>query len=156
MGVGKTVVGRSVAATLGWPFRDTDLEIESATGGTGAEFAERHGVPALHRLEAATFMRLAASGTPSVIAAAASVVEHSGARTWLERTTTVWLDARAEVVAQRRSTDGHRRRVSEGEAERLRARRSPLLARIGATRIDTSDRTVTEVATTVVAAIGLR
>ena len=46
MGAGKTSVGRRLAATLGVPFRDADVEIETAAGCTINDIFERFGEPA--------------------------------------------------------------------------------------------------------------
>ena len=43
MGAGKTSIGRRLAATLGLPFVDADVEIETAAGMTISEIFARHG-----------------------------------------------------------------------------------------------------------------
>jgi shikimate kinase len=51
-GAGKTVVGRALAATLGWPFVDLDAEVERQSGRSiGALFSEG-GEPAFRGWEA--------------------------------------------------------------------------------------------------------
>ncbi|HEY4752428.1 MAG TPA: shikimate kinase, partial [Candidatus Limnocylindrales bacterium] len=52
MGSGKTTVGRLLAERLGRPLRDSDPEIEAATGYTAREIRDRDGPDALHDLEA--------------------------------------------------------------------------------------------------------
>lgn len=51
MGSGKTAVGRSLAARLGWPFLDLDAEIERQAGFTVREIFERQGEPRFRELE---------------------------------------------------------------------------------------------------------
>ena len=45
MGVGKSSVGRRLAARLGIPFVDADTEIEKAAGMSIADIFARHGEP---------------------------------------------------------------------------------------------------------------
>ncbi|MDI9350114.1 MAG: shikimate kinase [Candidatus Symbiobacter sp.] len=42
MGAGKSAVGRHIAAWLGWPFRDSDVEIEQLFGMTTSEIFKRY------------------------------------------------------------------------------------------------------------------
>ena len=58
MGAGKSSVGRRLAAKLGVPFRDADIEIETAAGCTVAEIFERYGEPAFRDGERRVIARL--------------------------------------------------------------------------------------------------
>ena len=78
MGAGKTTVGRALAERLGRTWRDSDAEIEADTGLTVRELRDREGVDAMHEREAAQLLDALASPEPSVISAAASVVEFEG------------------------------------------------------------------------------
>ena len=44
MASGKTTVGRLLAQRLGWAWRDSDADIEAATGSTVRELRDREGV----------------------------------------------------------------------------------------------------------------
>jgi shikimate kinase len=79
MGSGKTVVGRRLAASLGRPWRDSDREIEAATGLTVRQLRDRDGVDAMHALEARHLLE-ARAAEPSVINAAASTIDVPGCR----------------------------------------------------------------------------
>src|SRR5580704_18430148 len=67
MGVGKSSVGRRLAARLAIPFTDADSEIEKAAGMTIAEIFARHGEPYFRSGEARVIARLLEGG-PQVLA----------------------------------------------------------------------------------------
>ena len=58
MGVGKTTVGRRLAAKLGLPFHDSDEEIETASGRTVAGYFRDHGEAAFRQGEYRVIKRL--------------------------------------------------------------------------------------------------
>src|SRR5450432_1938594 len=58
MGVGKTSVGKRLAARLGLPFRDADQEIETAAGMSINEIFERNGEVAFRAGERRVIARL--------------------------------------------------------------------------------------------------
>jgi shikimate kinase len=102
MGSGKTTIGERVAAALGRSFLDNDELLEHRTGITAAALAERDGVDALHRAEAATLLGALESTPPAVIAAAASTIEDAAVRAALTRgADVVWLRADQATLAAR-------------------------------------------------------
>jgi len=110
MGVGKTTVGTIVATRLHQPFVDSDAVIERRTGRTARRIADADGLDALHRLEVTVLRDAVAAATPSVIGAAASVVDASAGRLALETARqVVWLRASDATLRSRdRHGDGHR------------------------------------------------
>ncbi|MFI5261058.1 MAG: shikimate kinase [Candidatus Limnocylindrales bacterium] len=134
MGAGKTTVGRAVAARLGWPFHDSDEEIQRSTGFSARRLHEREGARRLHRIEAAHLLGRLAEDAPSVIAAAASTVEDGACRRALGEPTVLvaWLRAAPSVLAARFDEGGdHRPRYGPDRARSLARqaeRREPLLA----------------------------
>src|ERR1039458_462808 len=66
MGVGKSSVGRRLAARLAIPFVDADTEIESAAGMTIPEIFDKHGESYFRSGEARVIARLLDTG-PQVL-----------------------------------------------------------------------------------------
>jgi shikimate kinase len=153
MGAGKTTLGRALAEELGVEFADSDEAIAELTGGSGAEHAAVHGVPALHELERKLFLAALRAGRPTVIAAAASVVDDARVRGEMERHTCIWLDADDAVRTARRTEGGHRRPVTEGDSAELDERRRPYFEALSLARIDTTHTTVEEAVAAIVAAL---
>lgn len=101
MGVGKSTVGRRLAARLGLPFVDADKEIEDAAGLTIPEIFERFGEDAFRDGERRVIQRLL-DGTPRVIATGGGAFMNDETRKLiLEKATAVWLDADIDTLVQR-------------------------------------------------------
>jgi shikimate kinase len=142
MAVGKSTVGRALAARLGRPFRDSDDDLVATRGVTGRDLAEREGVEALHRWEAGHLLTALEGSQPAVVAAAASVVDDAASLAALRKPFVVWLRAPAVVLARRLESDagdqGHRRRLGDpdGVAE-LEAGRADRFGAVADLTIDT-------------------
>jgi lactoylglutathione lyase len=114
MAVGKTTVGEALAGWFGRPLRDSDADLEAARGITGRQLAEAEGVDALHLWEADHLRLSLADPTPSVIAAAASVVDVAACREALAAPFVIALSAPPEVRAARAEhEDDHHRILSQ-------------------------------------------
>jgi shikimate kinase len=111
MGAGKTTVGERLAGELGVPFVDGDAELTALTGRDAATIAAADGVPALVALEARVLLDALAAPGPSVIAAAASVVDDPSCRRALRGpdVAVVRLRARPGTLAVRHGAGSHRR-----------------------------------------------
>lgn len=154
MGSGKTSVGEAIAARLGRPLVDSDATIEASQGVTGAVIAAVRGVSHLHTLEREALIEALASPSPTVIAAAASVVDDRAVRSMLADRLCVWLTAHPEAIAARISGQTHRRSLAEDERDII-DRRRPLYQELASLEIDTTSMTPSEVADAIVSRLGL-
>ncbi|ANI77091.1 Shikimate kinase [Sphingobium sp. EP60837] len=101
MGVGKSTVGRRLAARLGLAFVDADEEIERAAGMTITEMFGRYGESYFRNGERRVIARLL-DDEPKVIATGGGAFMQEETRTLiLERATAVWLDADIDTLVDR-------------------------------------------------------
>jgi shikimate kinase len=108
MGVGKSSVGRRLAAALGMPFRDADTEIEAAAGRTIAEMFASHGEAAFRDGERRVIARLLEE-PPHILATGGGAFAQEDTRAVIKRKAiTVWLKADLEVLARRVARRDHR------------------------------------------------
>jgi shikimate kinase len=115
-GVGKSSIGRRLAAALGMPFRDADAEVEAAAGRPIAEIFEQYGEAAFRDGERRVIARLLAE-PPHVLATGGGAFMHPETRRLIkEKAISVWLKADIEVLA---------RRVSRKDSRPLLAGRDP-------------------------------
>lgn len=154
MGAGKTTVGEALAARLGWPLRDSDADILTATGRSGRQLDEERGTTELHRLEARHLIDAIGDSQASIICAAASTIDDPDARTALagDGLLLVWLRAEPATLAGRIRRPGHRRRLGPDRALGLAAQaawRYPLFAALAPTVVDTDGRTARDVIATI-------
>jgi shikimate kinase len=137
MGVGKTTTGRALAERLAWPLRDSDVDLRTRTGLSGAEIVARHGVDHLHRLEEEVLLRALQIDGPAIITAAGSVVASVACRRALRsRAVVVWLDAPVTDMLARMAANDHRRPLSRTDLVELLARRRTYLKEVSDLRVD--------------------
>jgi shikimate kinase len=133
MGVGKTTVGRRLAARLNRPFVDADEEIERAAGLSVAEIFARFGEAHFRDGERRVIARLL-DGERMVLATGGGAFMNDATRALiLERATAIWLDADIEVLAERvRRRAGTRPLLANGDPAKklaeLAAIRNPIYA----------------------------
>lgn len=132
MGAGKTSVGRRLAAVLGVPFRDADVEIESAAGCTINEIFERFGEPAFRSGERKVIARLLTDPPHVLAAGGGAFIDEETRQKIKEHAVSIWLRAPLDLLVQRvlrkdtrpllRNTDGR------ATLERLLREREPVYA----------------------------
>lgn len=132
MGVGKTTVGRRLAAALEWPFLDADEEIEKAAGRTVSEIFDDFGEAAFREGERKVILRLLDEG-PMVLAlgGGAFVDDETRARV-REMTISIWLTADIATLVDRVSRRNTRPLLRNGDPSEilsdLLAKRTPAYA----------------------------
>jgi shikimate kinase len=133
MGVGKSSVGRRLAARLGIPFADADTEIEKAAGMSIADIFARHGEADFRSGEARVIARLLESG-PQVLATGGGAFMNVKTRDAIRaKGVSIWLKAEFEVLLRRISKRRNERPLlqTDDPAETLRtllAEREPIYA----------------------------
>jgi shikimate kinase len=101
MGVGKSTVGRRLAARLGLHFVDADEEIEKAAGMSVTEIFERYGESYFRDGERRVIARLV-DGKPKVIATGGGAFINDETRALiLDQSIAIWLDAPTRILAER-------------------------------------------------------
>lgn len=98
MGVGKSTIGRRMAARLKLPFVDADTEIEAAAGMTIPEIFERHGEQHFRDGEVKVIARLLEGG-PIVLATGGGAFMREETRNRIAaKAISIWLKADHDVV----------------------------------------------------------
>ena len=109
MGVGKSSIGRRLAAGLAIPFVDADTEIEKAAGMSIADIFSRHGEADFRSGEARVIARLLEGG-PEVLATGGGAIMHADTRAAIKaKGVSIWLDAEFDVLMRRISKRKHER-----------------------------------------------
>lgn len=153
MGAGKSTVGPLLAARLGRPFVDLDLEVERGVGMPIADIFRRLGEPAFRRAEVETLVRVVASATPLVVALGGGALLASESRDALAGASVVWLDAAPEVLADR-AISPERPLLAGADAARvaaLHAARRGHYRAVSDLRVDTGSVSPDEVVEAIVA-----
>src|ERR1700722_2128760 len=133
MGVGKSSIGRRVAARLGVPFVDADMEIEKAAGTSIADIFARHGEASFRSGEARVIARLLEDG-PQVLATGGGAVMTPDTRAAIKaKGISIWLNADVDVLMRRiskRKNDRPMLQTADPVAtlRQLLAEREPLYA----------------------------
>ncbi|WP_231502600.1 shikimate kinase [Blastococcus sp. URHD0036] len=157
---GKTTVGRAVAAALGVGFRDTDADVEAATGSRVSDLFVDRGEAYFRELEEAAVARalvehdgVLALGGGAVLSAAtrALLVAHGRAGGAVVR-----LDVDLATAAKRAGFNRDRPLLAVNPRAMLRtmlAERDPLYAEVATATVSTGDRPSPEVVAEVLAVL---
>ena len=137
MGVGKTTTGRLLAKRLGWDFWDNDEALTEATGQTAAQIQQARGQAGLHAVENRLLREALGGRTPTVFAAAGSVVLKPDL---LKGQLTIWLRSTLAHEEQNIARSGQHHRPLPGDAiavlQRLSEARLPMYERLADITVD--------------------
>ena len=131
MGVGKSTIGRRLAARLGLRFFDADVEIEVAHAGMSIpEIFTTHGEPYFRDGEARVIARLLEGG-PIVLATGGGAFMREETRSRIaEKAISIWLRADHDVIMRRVRRRADRPLLQtadpEGTVTRLLTEREPI------------------------------
>ncbi|MCP3474226.1 shikimate kinase [Bradyrhizobium sp. CCGUVB1N3] len=130
MGVGKSTIGRRLAARLKLPFVDADTEIEAAAGMTIPEIFERHGEPYFRDGETRVIARLL-DGGPLVLATGGGAFMREETRARIAaKAVSIWLRADHDIIMRRVRRRADRPLLQtpdpEGTVTRLLSEREPV------------------------------
>jgi shikimate kinase len=158
---GKTTVGTAVAAHLQLPFRDTDADVEAETGTSVADLFLEQGEPHFRALEERAVAR-ALTEHDGVLALGGGAVTSPATRQLLVEHgrsggTVVWLDVDVASAAKRVGLSRDRPLLAVNPRAMLRTMleaRAPLYAEVATVTVPTAGRSIPEVVTEVLDAVG--
>ena len=162
-GSGKTTVARRLGALLGWPWIDSDVEIERTSGDTIARIFAEQGEAAFRDLETAALERLCRCDR-IVLAVGGGAVLRDGNRALLRHAgKVVWLAAPVDTLHRRiggdATTAGRRPNLTNvggrNEVAELLAARSPIYRAMADLTVDTENKAPDQVATEIVDQLNL-
>jgi shikimate kinase len=157
MGVGKSTIGRMVADRLGLAFIDNDDLLAARTGRAADQIAAANGLDELHRIEADVLAEAIERPSPSVLAAAGSVVTDEAARQALRKARhVVWLRDDLTAITARIVGSGqlHRPGFSAQKLRQVERERRPLFAAAATVTVDVAGDPPEIVADRIVAMLG--
>jgi shikimate kinase len=140
MGVGKTTVGRQLAARLRRAFLDSDAQVQANTGKTVPEIFADSGEAAFRAEEKRALREAASSKAPAVVAVAGGAVLDPENRALLQSVgTVVWLRASVKTMAKRVGSGAGRPLLGDdpaGALATLYAQREPLYEELADITVD--------------------
>jgi len=158
MGSGKSTVGKILSKRLGYSYKDTDKLIEKRTGKTIPKIFEDDGEDRFRQIESAILDEVLGQNE-TVASCGGGVVRLERNRAMLkERSFVVYLKTDPKEVFLRVGRSGHKRpllNVDDPEAEinRLLKEREPLYKEVADTVVDTTGKSLEEVADLILEAL---
>jgi len=129
MGVGKSTVGRKLAALLHLPFVDADEAIEEAAKMSIPEMFEAYGEPYFRSGERRVIARLMTGGPKVLATGGGAFVDPETRALILAEAIPVWLDSEIDVLIERVGRKDNRPLLKQGDPReiltRLRDERLP-------------------------------
>jgi shikimate kinase len=121
MGVGKTSIGRYLAKALNVPFRDSDHEVEQASGCSVSDIYELYGEQAFIDVEKRVIKRLMDEPPHVLSTGVGSFIPPECRELIAAKGISIWLDASYETLLPRVKRRDHRPQLEleDGEKEGL-------------------------------------
>jgi shikimate kinase len=158
---GKTCVGKKVSGFLGLPFYDTDELIQRRTGKTVRQIVQEGGWPAFRKSEKAAIGGVALQDGVVIALGGGAVMEAGNVEALKGKGCFVWLRAEEETLRKRMRGDGASSEQrppltipGNGDEKELLAKRSPVYRALADLIIDTTGRSIDEVAEEILSALG--
>jgi len=156
MGVGKSTVGRKLAAMLGTHFVDADEAIEQAATMRVAEIFERFGEDHFRDGERRVIARLIEEGHGVIATGGGSFVNPATRALILQKAIAVWIDSDLDTLVERTGRRNDRPLLQNGDRAEILARlareRAPFYAE-APIRVTSSDGPQQETARQIIEAI---
>lgn len=161
-GTGKTTVAALLAAKLDYAWIDADVEVEQRAGKSIATIFADSGEPAFRDLEAAVVDDLCRRKRTVLALGGGAVLRKSNQKCLARCRAVIWLQASAEVIAERikgDATTAERRpnltnRGGRQEIEQMLVTRGPIYRACATLEVDTEGKDPAEIADKIVAALG--
>lgn len=157
MGAGKSTVGRLLAERLGWQYRDSDEQVQQATGMTVPEIFAARGEAAFRAEEANALARAVVDDVPAVVSVAGgAVLDPANRRRIRGAGRVVWLRARPDTLAARVGEGEGRPLLEHGAAQalaRLDEVRRPYYEKLAGITVDVDGITPREVVEKILASV---
>ena len=141
MGVGKSTLGKLVAAKLNWHYVDNDLDMATRTNKSIEELSKLS-VPELHALEAAFILDVIKSDGPFITGAAASVIENPEVQIALQEVNAIYLSIPLEDIYKRAAAGTVGRQALNQDSDIVKERfdrRDPLYRKFSRKTLNLSD-----------------
>jgi len=158
---GKTCVGKKVSGLLGLPFYDTDELIQRKTGKSVRRIVQEGGWPAFRKSEKAAIGEVAGQDGVIIALGGGAVMEPGNVEALKGKGCFVWLQADEGMLRQRMRGDGASPEQrpplmipGKGDEKELLARRTPVYQALADLVIDTTGRSIDEVAEEILGALG--
>jgi shikimate kinase len=163
-GTGKTSVGRILAAKLRKPFLDSDEMVKISAGKCVLEMVMERGWDFFRKEEKRIVAELSRRDECIVALGGGAVLDEENVRNLKDKGLFIWLTAEGQTIARRLNGDGKTREqrpplTGKDPGEEIRSLlkiRGPVYEKIADCRIDTSNRSIEEVAVEVLRFLGER
>ncbi len=118
MGVGKTSIGRYLSKALNVPFKDSDHEVEQASGCSISDIYEMYGEDAFMDVEKRVIKRLMDEPPHVLSTGVASFIPQESRDLIAAKGISVWLDSSYETLLPRVKRRDHRPQLETEDSEK--------------------------------------